>query len=80
LRAREERAHQGGLPRAEEAGDDGDRNAPAARVLRPAPERSGSAGGEEVERVVHFVRSPHLAARYARVHPPPTGQGNRMWI
>ena len=54
LRAREERAHQSGLPGAEEAGDDGDRNAAAARVLHPAPERPGSAGGEEVERVVHL--------------------------
>src|ERR1043166_8795823 len=55
LRALKERAHQGRLPGAEEAGDDGARNAPAARVFRPAPERPGGAGGEQVERVVHIA-------------------------
>ena len=55
LRALKERTHQGGLPGAEEAGDDGDRNAPPARVFCPAPERPGSAGGEEMERVVHLT-------------------------
>ena len=44
--------HQGGLSRAEEAADDGNRDARAARSLEPASELASGRGGENIEQRV----------------------------
>jgi hypothetical protein len=50
FRRREEAPYQGGLAGPQEARDDRDRQARAARAFLPPPERAEVAGGKQVER------------------------------
>ncbi len=72
LRRIEEAAHQRGLSRAEEAGDDRDRQPGAARALLPPAERAGGSGGEERLDVGHA----HRWSRLLRSSPSPAGGGS----
>ena len=73
FRRRQEVAHQRGLAGAEEAGDDGHRNARAARALEPAAEQAGGAGGKEI---VHGGYSESADAPRTRCAPSPRwGEG-----